>query len=56
MVAVMTSYGKVDCLLEPGRLGWERLRQHTTTIRVADSGVLVARQGDVWALRRRFKE
>ena len=56
MVAVMTSYGKVDCLLERGRLGWERLSQHAATIRVADSGVLVASQDDVWALRRRFKE
>jgi hypothetical protein len=26
MVAVITSYGKVDCLLERGRLGWEQLK------------------------------
>jgi hypothetical protein len=47
---------KVDCLLERGRLGWEQLSRSATTIRVADSGVLVASPDDAWALRRWFKE
>lgn len=55
-VSVTTSYGRVDCLLERGRLDWERLRKSSATIPVADAGVLVAARADAWALRRRFKE
>lgn len=55
-VSVTTSYGKVDCLLERGRLDWERLRQSADTIPVADAGVLVAACAEAWALRRQFKE
>lgn len=56
LASVTTSYGKVDCLLERGRLAWERLRRSAVTIPVADAGVLVASRADAWALRRQFKE
>jgi hypothetical protein len=56
LVSVTTSYGRVDCLLERGRLDWERLRQSSVTIPVADAHVLVAARADAWALRRQFKE
>jgi hypothetical protein len=56
LVSVTTSYGRVDCLLERGRLDWERLRQSSVTIPVADAGVLVAARSDARALRRQFKE
>lgn len=55
LVSVTTSYGGVDCLLERGRLDWERLRKSAVTIPVADAGVRVAARADAWALRRRFK-
>ena len=55
LISVATSYGRVDCLLERGRLDWERLRQSSVTIPVADAGVLVAARADTWALRRQFK-
>ena len=55
LVSVTTSYGGVDCLLERGRLDWERLRKSAVTIAVADAGVRVAARADAWALRRRFK-
>jgi hypothetical protein len=56
LVSVTTSYGRVDCLLERGRLDWERLRQSAVRIPVADAGVLVAARAEAWALRRQFKE
>jgi hypothetical protein len=55
MVSVTTRYGRVDCLLERGRADWERLRQSSVRIPVADAGVLVAARADAWALRRHFK-
>lgn len=55
VLGVVTSYGRVDCLLERGRLDWQRLRRSAVRIPVADVDVLVAAQADVWALRRRFK-
>jgi hypothetical protein len=55
LVTVLTSYGKIDCLLERGRLDWERLRRAAALMPVADAGVLVADAADAWALRRRFK-
>jgi hypothetical protein len=55
VLRVATSYGIVDCLLERGRLGWQRLGRTTVRIPVADIDVRVAAQADVWALRRRFK-
>jgi len=56
LVSVATCYGRVDCLLERGRLGWERLRQGAVTIPVADAGVRVVARADAWALRRQFRE
>ena len=55
LVSVTTSYGRIDCLLERGRVDWERLRQSAVRIPVADAGVLVAARAEVLALRRRFK-
>jgi hypothetical protein len=55
VLSVVTSYGMVDCLLERGRLEWQRLRRSATRIPVADVNVPVAAQADVRALRRRFK-
>jgi len=56
VAGVGTSYGRVDCLLERGRLDWARLRRSAVTIPVADIGVPVAGWADTWALRRQFKE
>jgi len=56
LVSVLTSYGRVDCLLERGRVDWVRLRQSSVRIPVADASVVVASGADVWALRRQFKE
>lgn len=53
---VATSYGRIDCLLERGRLDWGRLRRCSVMIPVADAAVPVAARADVWALRRQFKE
>jgi hypothetical protein len=55
MLGVVTAYGRVDFLLERGRLEWQRLRQSAVRIPVADVDVPVAAQADVWALRRQFK-
>jgi len=55
LLSVITSYGKVDFLLERGRLDWQRLRRSAVRIPVADVDVWVAAQADAWALRRRFK-
>jgi hypothetical protein len=55
VLRVVTSYGIVDCLLERGRLDWQKLSQSAVRIPVADVDVPVAAQADVWALRRRFK-
>jgi hypothetical protein len=56
LVSVTTSYGRVDCLLERGRVDWERLRKSSVRIPVADAGVLIAARADAWALRRQFRE
>jgi hypothetical protein len=56
LVGVTTPYGRIDCLLERGRDGWERLRQCSVTIPVAGTGLPVASRADAWALRRQFKE
>jgi len=55
IVTIMTSYGKIDCLLRPGRLDWERLRTNADVIPVAGAEVVVAASSDAWKLRRRFK-
>ena len=56
VTTVITSYGRVDCLLERGRRDWDPLRQGAGFVAVADAPVLVASAGDAWALRRRFKK
>jgi hypothetical protein len=56
LVSVVTSYGRVDCLLERGRLDWQRLRRSAVPIPVADAAVLVAARADAVALRQRFGE
>lgn len=56
MVSVRTSCGRIDCLLERGRLDWARLLRSAVSIQVEDAAVLVAAAADAWALRRRFKE
>lgn len=56
VLSVMTCYGRVDCLLERGRLDWERLRRSSVSIPVADASVVVAARADAWALRHQFKE
>jgi hypothetical protein len=55
VVSVMTSFGSLDCLLERGRLDWDRLRAGAELIGVIDVAVRVASARDAWALRRRFK-
>ncbi len=56
VTTVITSYGRVDCLLERGRRDWDPLRQGAGHVSVADAPVLVASADDAWALRRRFKK
>jgi hypothetical protein len=56
VATVVTSYGRVDCLLERGRLDWDQLRQGASYVAVADAPVLAASAADAWALRRRFRK
>lgn len=56
IVTIMTSYGKIDCLLRRGRLDWERLRKNADVMLVAGAEVMVAASSDVWKLRCRFKD
>ena len=56
VATALTSYGRVDCLLERGRRDWDRLRLTAGFVAVADAPVLVASAADAWALRRRFKK
>jgi len=56
IVTIMTSYGKIDCLLRRGRLDWDELRRNAQVVRVAGAEVVVAASSDAWDLRRRFKE
>ena len=55
VATVVTSYGRVDCLLERGRRDWDQLHRDAGYVPVADAQVLVASAADAWALRRRFK-
>lgn len=55
-VSVATAYGKLDCLLERGRLDWDRLVRSAVFIPVADVPILVAGCEDALDLRRKFKE
>ena len=56
IVTIMSSYGKIDCLLRRGRLDWERLRANADVMTVAGAEVMVAASSDAWKLRRRFKD
>ena len=56
IVTIMTSYGKIDCLLRRGRLDWERLRKNADVMLVAGAEVMVAASSDAWKLRCRFKD
>jgi len=56
VATAITSYGRVDCMLERGRRDWERLRQSAGYVTVAAAPVLVASAAEAWALRRRFKK
>jgi hypothetical protein len=56
VTTVLTSYGRVDCLLDRGRRDWGRLRRGAGYVAVADALVLVAGAEDAWALRRQFKK
>jgi hypothetical protein len=56
VTTVISSYGRVDCLLERGRRDWDQLRRDAGYVAVADAPVLVAAAADAWALRRRFKK
>jgi hypothetical protein len=55
LVTIMTTYGKVDCLLQRGRLDWDRLFRKSDVMLVAGAEVTVAASSDAWNLRRRFK-
>jgi hypothetical protein len=56
VATAITSYGRMDCMLERGWRDWDRLRQSAGYFAVADAPVLVASAADAWALRRRFKK
>ena len=56
IVTIMTSYGKIDCLLRRGRLDWDRLRRNSDVLPVAGAELVVAASSDAWSLRRHFKE
>jgi hypothetical protein len=55
LAGVSTCYGRLDCLLERGRLDWDRLSRPSRMIPVADVGVRVAALADTWALKHRYK-
>jgi hypothetical protein len=54
VTTAITSYGRVDCMLERGRRDWARLRRSAGYVTVADAPMLVASTADAWALRRLF--
>jgi hypothetical protein len=56
MVNAVTSYGKIDCLLERGRAEWERLYSGSSVFLVDAQVRVVSETADSWTLRRRFKE
>ncbi len=56
VATAVTSYGRVDCLLERGRRDWDHLARNAGHVAVADAPVLTASADDAWALRRRFKK
>ena len=56
IVSIVTSYGKIDCLLQRGRLDWDRLRRNSDVVLVAGVELVVAASSDAWSLRRHFKD
>jgi hypothetical protein len=56
IVTIATSYGKIDCLLQRGRLDWDRLVRNSDVMLVAGAEVVVADSSDAWNLRRQFKD
>src|SRR5271165_3380711 len=50
IVTIMTSYGKIDCLLQRGRLDWYRLLRNSDVMLVAGDEVTVAASSDAWNL------
>jgi hypothetical protein len=56
IATVFSSYGRVDCMLERGRRGWDELRVGAGYVPVADVQVLVASAADAQALRARFRK
>jgi hypothetical protein len=56
ILTIMTSYGKIDCLLRRGRLDWHRLLSNSDVMLVAGAEVAVAAGSDAWTLRHRFKD
>jgi hypothetical protein len=56
IVTVVTSYGKIDCLLQRGRIDWDRLRRNSDVMLVAGAEIVVAASSDAWSLRRQFKD
>jgi hypothetical protein len=56
VATVLSSYGRVDCMLEHGRRDWQQLRQGAGYVAVADVEVLVASAAEAWALRKRFRK
>jgi hypothetical protein len=55
VLSVLTSYGRLDCMLRRGRLEWQELSARAETIDVAGVSVDVASSADAWRLRRAFK-
>jgi hypothetical protein len=56
IVTIMTSYGKIDCLLQRGRIDWDLLLRNSDVMQVAGAEVTVAASSDAWNLRCRFKD
>ena len=55
VLAVVTSYGRLDCMLRRGRLEWGPLSERAEVLEVVGVGVSVAAADDAWRLRRAFK-
>lgn len=56
VATILSSYGRVDCMLERGRCDWESLRQNAGYVAAVDVRILVASTADAWALRKRFRK
>jgi hypothetical protein len=54
VLSVLTSYGRLDCMLRRGRLEWQELSARAEAIDVVVR-VEVASSADAWRLRRVFK-